>query len=109
MKNNKLIIEVGEIYKYYDIDPDFEEGWEERFSDKVNLSNISYRQKLSEPFLIAYKNIRTDNYSHFNFQYKYEVGKVTRLIATALITKILSAYPLGLWRKRRIFKIMAKL
>jgi len=27
-------------------------------------------------YIIAYKNIRTDRYSHFNFQYRYEKGRI---------------------------------
>ncbi len=61
-----------------------------KHSLKINKSNWLYKDKefkkeqivnsrlyeCYDDYFIAYKNIRNDNYSHYNFQYKYEVGGV---------------------------------
>jgi len=60
------------------------------FNIKINEDNWTYKpvnfklKKLKElnlykiiddKYIIAYKGIRSDNYSKYNFQYKYEIGK----------------------------------
>ena len=37
--------------------------------------NTKYKVSKDNKYIIAYKSIRSDNYSVFNFQYKYEIGK----------------------------------
>ena len=46
-------------------------------NDKLSYikENTNY-EVIDNEYIIAYKTIRSDNYSVFNFQYKYEVGKV---------------------------------
>ena len=39
------------------------------------LKEINLYEIIDNKFIIAYKGIRSDNYSKINFQYKYEVGK----------------------------------
>ena len=41
---------------------------------EINLYGNFY-EIINDKFIIAYKGIRHDNYSNFNFQYKYEIGK----------------------------------
>lgn len=43
---------------------------------KLNaLKNISHYEIIDDEYIVAYKMVRLDNYSHYNFQYKYEVGQ----------------------------------
>ncbi len=46
-------------------------------SDEFKLEEINKTGKyvIEDNCIIAYKGIRKDNYSKFNFQYKYEIGK----------------------------------
>jgi len=40
------------------------------------LKKINIYEIINDEYIIAYKSIRLDNYSVFNFQYKYEVGNI---------------------------------
>ena len=48
---------------------------------KTNIEKLEYLKQLNtyeiinDEYIIAYKSVRLDNYSVFNFQYLYEVGK----------------------------------
>jgi len=45
--------------------------------DKLEyLKKINIYEILNNEYIIAYKSVRSDNYSVFNFQYKYEIGKI---------------------------------
>jgi len=39
------------------------------------IKEVHKYEIIDDKFIIAYKGIRYDNYSRFNFQYKYEIGK----------------------------------
>jgi len=39
------------------------------------LKELNTYEIINDKYIIAYKGIRFDNYSKFNFQYKYEIGK----------------------------------
>ena len=41
---------------------------------KYIKENTNY-EVVDDKYIIAYKSVRSDNYSVYNFQYKYEVGK----------------------------------
>jgi len=40
------------------------------------LKKINKYEIINDEYIIAYKSIRLDNYSIYNFQYKYEVGNI---------------------------------
>jgi len=65
----------------------------EKFSDKLTLNKNSWLytstktkldyiksktnyEVIDDSYIIVYKGIRSNNYSKFNFQYKYEVGNI---------------------------------
>jgi hypothetical protein len=75
------------ISKYQKLSPKFrkeyniiinEDNWlykSDEFKLKYIKENTDY-EVVDNKYIIAYKGIRRDNYSKFNFQYKYEVGKI---------------------------------
>ena len=47
------------------------------FEQKLELvKNTNLYEIVDEVYVIAYKSIRNDNYSFFNFQYCYEIGRI---------------------------------
>jgi len=43
--------------------------------DKLSIVRQTNLYEIDGEYIIAYKGVRSDNYSKFNFQYKYEVGE----------------------------------
>ena len=63
-KHNLTILETNWLYKTP----------EEKLAYVKNNKLDQVYELLDNKFIIAYKSIRSNNYSVFNFQYKYEVG-----------------------------------
>lgn len=51
--------DFGKRKSHFDIESDINKGYE----------------IVDDSYIVAYKSVRKDNYSHFSFRYKYEVGK----------------------------------
>ena len=72
------------ISKYQKLSPSFRKKYNleipennTMYMTKKEISNlIPNCYERNGDYIIAYKNIRTDRYSHYNFQYKYEKGNI---------------------------------
>lgn len=80
--NTKSLLHV--IIKYQKVDQAFidkfnlekeENNWLYETGDyKLNVIKNTNRYETDDNYVYAYKGIRHDYYSHFNFHYKYEIG-----------------------------------
>ena len=85
-----------------------EDNWlywsKQRKIDYIN-NNTSY-EIVDNSYIIAYKSIRDDGYSVFNFQYKYEIGETYS--STCDCTDNDASFGLSAWTKEKALKYYNK-
>lgn len=57
-------------------------------------------------YIIAYKSVKTDNYSHFNFLYKYEIGKEYEAHCDCNLDHK-NSFGLSAWTKEKVLSLLA--
>jgi phosphoribosylanthranilate isomerase len=73
---------------------------------KYIKENTNY-EIIDDKYIIAYKSVRDDYYSVYNFQYKYDIGKTYRSHCDCNLTDE-NSFGLSAWTKERAYKYYSK-